>query len=107
MPTDQAFTTTDLLGQLALEGMLAELLAADLSGLDLVALVVDGIWVADHCGVVALASHRRHQDPLALAEGATENATAGVDGGQADAGRLPQPGSAGRPGRAGSAGPGA
>ena len=33
---------------------LAELLAQDLSGLDLVALLVDGIWVAEHCCVVAL-----------------------------------------------------
>jgi hypothetical protein len=33
---------------------LAELLAGDLSGLDLVALMVDGIRVAEHCCVVAL-----------------------------------------------------
>jgi len=95
--TYQAFTSTELLGQLALERMLAklstrrypaglepvgtgvastasgtsksaisrrfiartehalaELLAQDLSGLDLVALMVDGIRVADHCCVVAL-----------------------------------------------------
>jgi hypothetical protein len=97
LPTWQTFTSTKLLGQLALERMLAkrscrryqqqlepvgsraeqtssgtsrsavsgrfvaateralaELLAADLSGLDLVALLVDGIRVADHCWVVAL-----------------------------------------------------
>jgi putative transposase len=36
------------------ERALAELLAADLSGLDLVALMVDGIRVAEHCCVVAL-----------------------------------------------------
>jgi putative transposase len=38
------------------EHALAELLAQDLSALDLVALLVDGIRVADHCCVVALAS---------------------------------------------------
>jgi hypothetical protein len=40
----------------ATERALAELLAQDLSGLDLVALLVDGIGVADHCCVVASAS---------------------------------------------------
>jgi hypothetical protein len=40
----------------ATEHALAELLAADLSGLDLVALMVDGIRVADHSCVVALGS---------------------------------------------------
>jgi putative transposase len=40
----------------ATERALAELLAADLSELDLVALMVDGIRVADHCCVVALGS---------------------------------------------------
>jgi putative transposase len=97
VPTYQAFAATELLGQLALERMLAklscrryrvglepvgtdveraatatsrsavsrrfvtrtehalaELLAQDLTGLDLVALLVDGIRVADHCCVVAL-----------------------------------------------------
>jgi putative transposase len=54
---------------------LAELLAQDLSGLDLVALLVDGIWVADHCCVVALGiTLDGTKVPLALAEGATENA---------------------------------
>jgi putative transposase len=38
------------------EHALAELLAQDLSALDLVALLVDGIRVADHCCVVAWAS---------------------------------------------------
>jgi putative transposase len=33
----------------ATEYALAELLAADLSGLDLVALLVDGVKVAEHC----------------------------------------------------------
>jgi putative transposase len=36
------------------EHALAEVLAADLTGLDLVALLVDGIRVADHTCVVAL-----------------------------------------------------
>jgi putative transposase len=119
VPTYQAFASTDLLGQLALERMLAklstrrypaglepvgadvastasgtsksaisrrfiaqtehalaELLAADLTGLDLVALMVDGIRVAEHCCVVALGiTIDGTKIPLALAEGATENAT--------------------------------
>jgi putative transposase len=119
VPTYQAFAATDLLGQLALERMLAklstrrypaglepvggqveraatatsrsavsrrfvartehalaELLAADLSTLELVALMVDGIRVADHTCVVALGiTIDGTKIPLALAEGATENAT--------------------------------
>ena len=117
--TYQAFASTDLLSQLALERMLAklstrryrvglepvgaeveraatgtsrsavsrrfvartehalaELLAQDLSGLELVALLVDGIRVAEHCCVVALGiTIDGTKIPLALAEGATENAT--------------------------------
>ena len=38
----------------ATETALAELLAADLSGLDLVALMVDGVHFGEHCCVVAL-----------------------------------------------------
>jgi putative transposase len=58
------------------ERALAELLAADLSGLDLVALMVDGIRVAEHCCVVALGiTIDGTKIPLGLAEGATENAT--------------------------------
>jgi putative transposase len=119
VPTYQAFAATDLLGQLALERMLAklstrrypaglepvggqveraatgtsrsavsrrfvaapehalaELLAADLSALELVALMVDGIRVADHTCVVALGiTIDGTKIPLALAEGATENAS--------------------------------
>jgi putative transposase len=119
VPTYQAFAATDLLGQLALERMLAKLstrrypaglepvggqveraatgtsrsavsrrfvaatehalaalLAADLSALELVALLVDGIRVADHTCVVALGiAIDGTKIPLALAEGATENAT--------------------------------
>jgi putative transposase len=119
VPTYQAFATTELLEQLAVERMLAklstrryqaglepvgaeveraaagtsksavsrrfvartehalaELLAQDLSGLDLVALMVDGIRVAEHTCVVALGvTIDGTKVPLALAEGATENAT--------------------------------
>jgi putative transposase len=60
----------------ATEGALAELLAADLSGLELVALMVDGVRVAEHCCVVALGiTIDGTKVPLGLAEGATENAT--------------------------------
>jgi transposase-like protein len=60
----------------ATERALAELLAADLSGLDLVALMVDGIRVAEHCCVVALGiTLDGTKVPLGLVEGATENAT--------------------------------
>src|SRR3954452_10484613 len=60
----------------ATETALTELLAADLSGLDLVALMIDGVHFAEHCCVVALgidAEGAKH--PLALAEGSTENTT--------------------------------
>jgi hypothetical protein len=113
VPTYQAFTSTELLGQLALERMLAklstrrypaglepvgtgvastasgtsksaisrrfiartehalaELLAQDLSTLDLVALLVDGIRVAEHCCVVALGiTIDGTKIPLALGRG--------------------------------------
>jgi putative transposase len=60
----------------ATETALVELLSADLSGLDLVALMVDGVHFAEHCCVVALGidlDGTKH--PLALAEGSTENTT--------------------------------
>jgi putative transposase len=58
------------------EHALAELLAQDLTGLDLVALLVDGIRVAEHTCVVTLGiTIDGTKVPLALAEGATENAT--------------------------------
>jgi putative transposase len=60
----------------ATETALAELLAADVSGLDLVALMVDGVHFAEHCCVVALGidiDGVKH--PLSLVEGSTENAT--------------------------------
>jgi transposase-like protein len=60
----------------ATEHALADLLARDLSTLDLVALLVDGIRVAEHTCVVALGiTLDGTKVPLALAEGATENAT--------------------------------
>jgi len=123
LPTWQAFASTELLDQLAVERMLAklstrryrvglepvgsraeqassgisrsavsrrfvaateralaELLAADLTSLDLVALMVDGIRVAEHCCVVALGiTIDGTKIPLGLAEGATENATVVTD----------------------------
>ncbi len=64
----------------ATEHALAELLAADLTGLDLVALMVDGIRVAEHCCVVALGiTIDGTKIPLGLVEGATENATVVTD----------------------------
>jgi putative transposase len=58
------------------ETALAELLSADLSGLDLVALMVDGVHFAQTCCVVALGIDLQgNKIPLALVEGATENAT--------------------------------
>jgi putative transposase len=60
----------------ATEHALAELLAANLSRVDLVALMVDGVNVAGHCCVVALGiTIDGTKVPLGLAEGATENAT--------------------------------
>jgi putative transposase len=59
---------------------LAELLAADMSGLDLVCLMVDGVHFGEHCCVVALGigiDGTKH--PLALVEGSTENATLVTD----------------------------
>lgn len=119
VPAYEVFTGTELLGQMAMERMLAgvstrrypvalepvgrgiddkakstsksavsrkfvamtehalgDLLAADLSGLDLVALMIDGVHFADHLCVVALGvdiDGVKH--PLALVEGSTENTT--------------------------------
>jgi len=58
------------------EHALGDLLAADLTGLDLVALMIDGVHFADHLCVVALGidiGGTKH--PLALVEGSTENTT--------------------------------
>src|SRR3954449_4500815 len=62
------------------EHALTDLLAADLTGLDLVALMIDGVHFADHLCVVALGidiDGVKH--PLALVEGSTENATLVTD----------------------------
>ena len=119
VPAYQLFSSTELLGRMAMERMLAgvstrrypaalepvgaqveedasaisksavsrkfvamtetalgDLLAADLSGLDLVAIMIDGVHFADHLCVVALGigiDGVKH--PLALVEGSTENTT--------------------------------
>jgi len=60
----------------ATESALSDLLAADLSGLDLVALMIDGVHFADHVCVVALGigiDGTKH--PLGVVEGDTENTT--------------------------------
>ncbi|HET7388356.1 MAG TPA: IS256 family transposase [Nocardioidaceae bacterium] len=58
------------------EHALADLLTANLSELDLVALMVDGVYFAEHLCVVALGigiDGTKH--PLAVTEGSTENTT--------------------------------
>ena len=58
------------------ETALAELLSRDLSGLDLVALMIDGVHFAESCCVVALGIDiEGNKHPVALVEGSTENAT--------------------------------
>ena len=58
------------------ETALAELLSADLTRLDLVALMIDGVHFAESCCVVALGIDLQgSKHPLALVEGSTENAT--------------------------------
>ena len=62
------------------ETALAQLLAADLSSLDLVAFMVDGVHFGEHTCVVALGidiDGVKH--PLSLVEGSTENATLVTD----------------------------
>ena len=64
----------------ATETALADLLAAPLGELDLVALMVDGVHFGEHLCVVALGidlDGRKH--PLGLAEGSTENTTVVTD----------------------------
>ena len=63
-------------GASSTEQKLAELFGRDLSQLDLLAIFIDGILIAEHCVVVALgvdAEGRKH--PLGLWEGSTENKT--------------------------------
>jgi putative transposase len=60
----------------ATETVLADLLAADLTELDVVALMIDGVHFADHLCVVALGigiDGTKH--PFGLVEGDTENTT--------------------------------
>jgi putative transposase len=62
------------------ERALQEMMTGDLTGLDLVALMVDGVHFADHCCVVALGigiDGTKH--PLGVVEGSTENATVVTD----------------------------
>ena len=60
----------------ATEHALADLMNADLSGLDLVAFMVDGVHFADHVCVVALGvTIDGVKVPLAIEEGSTENAS--------------------------------
>jgi putative transposase len=60
----------------ATEHALADLMNADLSGLDLVAFMVDGVHFADHVWVVALGvTIDGIKVPLAIEEGSTENAS--------------------------------
>ncbi len=123
VPAYETFNSTEVLGELALEGMmaklstrrypaglepvgqavaatatstsksavsrrfvtlteraLAEMMAGDLSELDLVALMVDGVHFAEHCCIVALGigiDGTKH--PLGVVEGSTENATVVTD----------------------------
>jgi transposase-like protein len=58
------------------ETALGELLSRDLSGLDAVVLMIDGVHFAESCCVVALGIDiEGNKHPLALVEGSTENAT--------------------------------
>ena len=60
----------------ATETALDELMSADLSGLDLVVLMVDGVVFAGHMAVVAMGIDiDGNKHPLALHEGDTENST--------------------------------
>jgi transposase-like protein len=58
------------------ETALADLLASDLTRLDLVAIMIDGVHFADHLCVVALGiGIEGTKHPLAVVEGSTENTT--------------------------------
>jgi putative transposase len=60
----------------ATQTTLTELMSADLSGLDLVAFMVDGVHFGEHTCVVALGiTIDGTKVPLAIEEGSTENAT--------------------------------
>ena len=84
------------------ETALAELLSRDLSGLDLVALMIDGVHFAETCCIVALGIDiEGNKHPLALVEGSTENATlvTGLLVGLRERGLERDPPDAGRLGR--------
>lgn len=58
------------------ERALAEMMISDLSELDLVALMIDGVHLAEHLCVVALGiGIDGTKIPLGVVEGSTENAT--------------------------------
>ena len=58
------------------ETALADLLSRDLSGLEVMALMIDGVHFAETCCVVALGIDiEGTKHPLALVEGSTENTT--------------------------------
>ena len=62
------------------EVALAEMMSADLTGLDLVALMLDGVHFAESCCVVALGiGADGTKQPLGVVEGATENTTVVTD----------------------------
>ncbi len=62
------------------ETALADLLSVDLSGLDLVALMIDGVHFAESCCIVTLGIDLLGTEhPLALVEGSTENVTLTTD----------------------------
>ncbi len=64
----------------ATETALGELLSAELSGLDLVALMIDGVHFGEHLCVVALGiGLDGTKYPLGLAEGSTENTSVVTD----------------------------
>jgi len=64
----------------ATQTALGELLTADLSGLDLVALMIDGVHFGEHLCVVALGiSIDGTKHPLGLVEGSTENTAVVTD----------------------------
>lgn len=93
----------------ATETALAELLTADLSGLDLVAFMVDGVHFADSCCVVALTDHAgRHEGAVVAGRGLDGERDAGHRADRRSAGAWAgrHPAGAGGPGRVQGAAPG-
>ena len=86
----------------ATQSALAELMAADLSGLDLVAFIVEGVHFGDYLCVVALGiTIDGTKVPLAVEEGSTEDATlvTSLIVGLRERGAWTSPARAGRAGR--------